>query len=125
MAAYRILTVDDDEAIRLLVRENLELCEFEVVEAASGREALQVIAAAPPDLIILDVRMPPPDGWDVLRILRGHPETEALPVVMLTVLADDTNVARGWDIGADFYLSKPFEPGELLSVVKRLLTQPL
>lgn len=121
MAPYRILTVDDDEAIRFLVRENLKLGGYEVTEAADGREALRMIAAAQPDLIILDVKMPEPDGWEVLRILRGHPDTEALPVIMLTVLADDANIARGWGIGADFYLTKPFEPQELMEVVDRLL----
>jgi len=121
LAPYRILTVDDDEAIRFLVRENLKLGGYEVTEAADGREALRMIAAAQPDLIILDVKMPEPDGWEVLRILRGHPDTEALPVIMLTVLADDANIARGWGIGADFYLTKPFEPQELMEVVDRLL----
>ena len=121
MAAYRILTVDDEEAIRRLVRENLEIAGYEVVEAAEGREALQKVADERPDLIILDVKMPVLDGWAVLRTLRQNPETENLPVVMLTVLTDDASVAGGWGIGADFYLTKPFEPQQLVQVVGRLL----
>ena len=121
VAAYRILTVDDEEAIRALVRENLEIAGYEVIEAAEGREALQKVADERPDLIILDVKMPVADGWEVLRTLRADPETENLPVLMLTVLADDANVATGWGIGADFYLTKPFKPQELVQVVGRLL----
>jgi DNA-binding response OmpR family regulator len=121
VARYKVLTVDDDDAIRCLVRENLELSGFEVIEAADGEAALRAVAAEKPDLVILDVKMPGMDGWNVLRTLRTDPATATLPVVMLTVLADDANVARGWGIGADFYLTKPFEPLELVQVVTRLL----
>jgi len=121
VAVYKILTVDDDDAIRCLVRENLELAGYEVLEAVEGKEALQKIEQERPHLVVLDVRMPVMDGWQVLRTIRSNPETEDLPVVMLTVLADDANIAQGWGIGADFYLTKPFEPQQLVEIVGRLL----
>ena len=115
------MAIDDEEAIRYLVRENLELAGYEVIEAADGREGLDTAGREHPDLVILDVKMPALDGWEVLRALRADPQTRGIPVVMLTVLGDDRHVSRGWALGADFYLAKPFEPLELVAVVTRLL----
>lgn len=121
MAMGRVLAVDDDEDIRYVVRVNLGLADYEVIEAADGREGLEKAIREHPDLVILDVRMPALDGWEVLQALRADPETRGIPVIMLTVLSDDRYVARGWVLGADFYIGKPFQPPELVAVVTRLL----
>ena len=121
MAVGRILVVDDEQAIRELVRQNLELSGYECIDAEDGSQALQKVGEQRPDLIVLDVKMPVLDGWEVLRVLRSSPETATIPIVMLTALGDSAHVARGWTLGADFYLTKPFEPRELVAVVTRLL----
>ena len=74
-----------------------------------------------PDLIILDVFMPPPSGWDVLQAIRADDDTRSIPVVMLTSATDDADKARGWDLGVDWYLTKPFDPSDLLTIIQRLL----
>jgi len=117
----RVLVVDDDPLLRHLVRLNLELEGFEVVTAADGREALTMVGAHPPDVLTLDIMMPLMDGWEVLRRLRvafpdGYPK-----VLLLTARAEAADLARGQSLGADGYLTKPFEPAELVDTVRRLL----
>ncbi|HEY2541509.1 MAG TPA: HD domain-containing phosphohydrolase [Gaiellaceae bacterium] len=110
----RILLVDDEPAMRELLRVTLESSEVTVDEAASAREAESAIARARPDVIVLDLRMPGMDGAELCRRLKIAPETRAIPVVMLT----GADVAE--PAGADALLLKPFSPLELLAVVERL-----
>ena len=119
----RILMVDDERDLVFAVKRCLETAGYEVIPAYDGREALQVLegAASQPDLIILDVIMPPPSGWDVLQTIRAGGETQSIPVVMLTSATDDADKARGWDLGVDWYLTKPFDPTDLLAIIERLL----
>ena len=118
----RVLVVDDDRVIQQLLEVNLELEGYEVVGTASdGREALDKIAKLKPDLVILDIMMPKMDGMAVCRHLKADPETAKIPVILLSARAQDMDIRDGLDIGANAYLTKPFDPVELLDVVGRLL----
>jgi len=120
--AKRVLVVDDDRVIQQLLEVNLELEGYEVVGTASdGREALDKIAKLKPDLVILDIMMPKMDGMAVCRHLKADPQTAKIPVILLSARAQDMDIRDGLDIGANAYLTKPFDPVELLDVVGRLL----
>jgi two-component system, OmpR family, alkaline phosphatase synthesis response regulator PhoP len=116
----KILAVDDERHIVRLVEVNLARAGYQVVTAFDGREALQKVEAEKPDLVVLDVMMPFMDGFEVLRNLKANPETADIPVIMLTAKAQDADVFRGWQSGVDCYLTKPFNPMELLTFVKRI-----
>jgi DNA-binding response OmpR family regulator len=117
----RILIVEDDPDIAELVARYLDKAGFVTARAASGREALDAIAANPPDVLVLDVMLPHVDGLEVCRILRSKPETAALPIIMLTARAEESERIVGLELGADDYLPKPFSPGELVARVRALL----
>ncbi len=116
----KILAVDDEKHIVRLVQVNLERAGYEVVTANDGREALQKVKDEQPDLVVLDVMMPYMDGFEVLQSLRRNPETADIPVIMLTAKAQDADVFKGWQSGVDCYLTKPFNPMELITFVKRI-----
>lgn len=116
----KILAVDDERHIVRLVQVNLERAGYEVVTAFDGKDALEKVASEQPDLVVLDVMMPYMDGFEVLQNLRKNPSTRDLPVIMLTAKAQDADVFRGWQSGVDCYLTKPFNPMELISFVKRI-----
>ncbi len=118
--AKKILAVDDEKHIVRLVQVNLERAGYQVVTANDGKEALQKVADENPDLVVLDVMMPYMDGFEVLQNLRRNPSTRDIPVIMLTAKAQDADVFKGWQSGVDCYLTKPFNPMELLSFVKRI-----
>jgi len=115
-----ILVVDDEKAITLMMRLNLEIEGFDALEAHDGRQALEVIRSQPVDLVVLDIMLPEIDGWQVLQEIRADAATADLPVIMLTALSAAENMARGISYGADLYLTKPFEPDELIDLVRRL-----
>jgi|YNPNPStandDraft_1061719.scaffolds.fasta_scaffold49527_2 two-component system alkaline phosphatase synthesis response regulator PhoP/two-component system response regulator VicR len=117
----KILAVDDDKFIVMVIRVNLEFEGYEVVEAYDGVQALEMIESENPDLVVLDIMMPEMNGWDVLSRIRENPKTEDLPVIMLTALAQDRDIEEATLRGADVYLTKPFEPEELILTVKRML----
>ena len=118
----RVLVVDDDRVIQQLLEVNLELEGYEVVAtAADGKEALDKIAELKPDLVILDIMMPKMDGLEVCRRLRADPELAKIPVILLSARAQDMDIREGLEIGASAYLTKPFDPVELLEVVGRLV----
>ncbi|MDO8586612.1 MAG: response regulator [Armatimonadota bacterium] len=116
----KILAVDDEKHIVRLVQVNLERHGYEVVCAHDGKEALQKVDEERPDLVVLDVMMPYMDGFEVLQNMRRNPATRDIPVIMLTAKAQDADVFKGWQSGVDCYLTKPFNPMELLSFVKRI-----
>ena len=120
--ARKILAVDDEKHIVRLVQVNLERAGYEVVTANDGKEALQKVAEENPDLVVLDVMMPYMDGFEVLQNLRRNQSTRDIPVIMLTAKAQDADVFKGWQSGVDLYLTKPFNPMELLSFVKRIFS---
>jgi two-component system alkaline phosphatase synthesis response regulator PhoP len=116
----RILAVDDERHIVRLVQVNLERAGYQVISAFDGKEALKKVESEKPDLIVLDVMMPHMDGFEVLKRLKADDKTKNIPVVMLTAKAQDADVFRGWASGVDCYLTKPFNPIELLTFVKRI-----
>ena len=117
----RILVVDDDPDILQFVEMNLDMEGFDALTAGSGRVALELARERPPDLILLDVMMPEMDGLTVLRRLRSSPATSSIPVVLLTAKALAEDRVRGLDLGADDYITKPFDVEELMARVKAVL----
>lgn len=116
----KILVVDDEKHIVRLVQINLQKAGYEVTTAGNGREALESVDKEQPDLIVMDVMMPEMDGFAALQKLKEDPKTAEIPVIMLTAKAQDEDVFKGWKSGADLYLTKPFNPAELLTFVKRI-----
>jgi DNA-binding response OmpR family regulator len=117
-----ILSVDDEQDVTDLVRFNLTRVGYDVLTAASGREALDTIRIRPPDLIILDLMLPDIDGFGVCEILRRQPSTATIPIVILTAWATTDAQHLGLELGALDYLTKPFSPRELVERVRRLLS---
>ncbi len=115
-----ILAVDDEKHILRLVQINLEKAGYEVRTATNGREAVESVRERRPDLVVMDVMMPEMDGFEALKLLKSQPATASIPVIMLTAKAQDADVFHGWQSGADLYLTKPFNPMELLTFVKRI-----
>ena len=120
----KILTCDDEKHIVRLIQVNLERQGYEVITAYNGAECLQKVKEDRPDLIVLDVMMPEMTGFEVLEALKKNPETESIPVIMLTARAQDSDVLRGWQSGVECYLTKPFNPMELIAFVKRIFAMP-
>jgi two-component system alkaline phosphatase synthesis response regulator PhoP/two-component system response regulator VicR len=118
----KILVVDDERHIVRLVEVNLARAGYKVITAYDGLEALQRVESEKPDLITLDVMMPYMDGYEVLRNLKANPTTAEIPVIMLTHKATDADVFRGWQSGVDHYMTKPFNPAELVIQVQRIFT---
>ena len=120
--ARKILTCDDEKHIVRLIQVNLERQGYEVITAFNGVECLEKVKEDRPDLIVLDVMMPEMTGFEVLETLKSDPETENIPVIMLTARAQDSDVLRGWQSGVECYLTKPFNPMELIAFVKRIFS---
>lgn len=118
---HKILAVDDEKHIVRLVQINLQKEGYDVVTASTGREALVQVEREKPDLVIMDVMMPDMGGFEALQTMRADEKTAQIPVIMLTAKAQDADVFQGWKSGADLYLTKPFNPQELLTFVKRIL----
>ncbi len=118
-----VLVVDDDRDIRELVAMKLKLDGIEVLEAANGRIALEVLEQHHVDLVVLDLMMPVMDGIEACRAIREREEWKNLPVIMLTARAQSDDVELGFGIGATDYVAKPFSPRELLSRVRGTLAR--
>jgi two-component system alkaline phosphatase synthesis response regulator PhoP len=118
----RVLHIDDEAPIRLLARVNLEWqAEMEVIEAADGLTGVRLAKRELPDLILLNVNLPRRDGWQVAEELRTDRETREIPVVFLTARSELKDVARGLELGAVDYITKPFNPLELAPRIRGLL----
>ncbi|MFQ5918246.1 MAG: response regulator transcription factor [Candidatus Binatia bacterium] len=117
-----IMVVDDEPEIVKVVRLMLEQKGFNVRCAYSGHQVFADLEEQKPDLIILDVMMPEMDGLEVLRRLKGAPETSSIPVVMLTALDQHEDIVRGYETGADFYIPKPFTKDQLLDGINSILS---
>lgn len=118
----KVLVIDDEAPIRLLCRVNLEAEGMTVLEAPDGGTGLEVARDEQPDAILLDVMMPGLDGWTVAERLLADDETRDIPIVFLTARADLRDRARGMDIGGLDYITKPFNPVELASLVRRIMS---
>ena len=121
--AHRVLVVDDDDVIRQLITVNLELEGFDVVTAVDGQDALDKVKDAGVSVVTLDVMMPRVDGWEAASRLRSDPDTAHIKVVLLSARAQEADLQRGEKIGVDAYLTKPFDPDELIDIVRRLATE--
>ncbi len=120
----RVLVVDDDDVIRQLITVNLELEGFEVSTAVDGQDCLDKVKDVDPIVVTLDVMMPRLDGWDAADQLRADPATAGIKVLLLSARAQEADLQRGSRIGVDAYLTKPFDPDELIATVRRLAGLP-
>ena len=119
----RILLVDDEEDLRKMLKFRLEAVGYEVNEASDGQEALDKARSAWPDLIILDLMLPKIDGYKVCRMIKFDEKHKHKPVIMFTARAQEKDKLIGKEMGADAYITKPFEPEVLLGKIKELLGQ--
>jgi len=117
----RILVVEDDRDIGELVCRYLEKASFKAELVSSGRDAVVALAAGPPDLLILDLMLPHVDGLEICRLVRATDKTAAIPIIMLTARAEESERIVGLEIGTDDYIAKPFSPNELVARVRALL----
>jgi DNA-binding response OmpR family regulator len=117
----RILVVEDDRDIAELVERYLQKAGFSIELLSSGRDALKAIADRTPDLLILDLMLPHVDGLEICRSVRSDPRTAAIPIIILTARAEESERIVGLEIGADDYVAKPFSPNELVARVRALL----
>jgi DNA-binding response OmpR family regulator len=122
MSDARILVVDDDQVIQQLLKVNLELEGYRVAVASDGEEALDLFGGFQPQLVLLDIMMPKLDGWEVARQLRDR-EGGPVPIVLLSARAQESDVQKGNDLGVAAYVTKPFDPIQLLDLVAGLLTE--
>lgn len=119
----RLLLIDDDPNLILLVKDYLEFRGYEVVTAENGREALEVLEKDIPDMIICDVMMPEMDGYSLVKHVREDPRTNWVPVLFLSAKGQSQDRVKGLSTGADVYMVKPFEPEELVAQVESSLKQ--
>ncbi|MDD3825397.1 MAG: response regulator transcription factor [Anaerolineaceae bacterium] len=117
----RILVVDDDKQIVRLLRTYLEQSGYQAFVAYDGESALHIIRRERPDLVLLDLMLPNRDGWEVTRVVRGDDSLQGLPLIMLTARADDQDKIVGLELGADDYVTKPFNPREVVARVRAVL----
>jgi CheY-like chemotaxis protein len=116
----RVLVVDDDEVIRRLIAANLTLEGFDVATAVDGQDCLEKVSAIAPDVITLDAMMPRLDGWETARRLRKRPDTAHIKMVLITARDQPAHPAQHRRARADAYLAKPFDPAEMIRVVREL-----
>lgn len=116
-----VLIVDDDPNIVLSLKFLIAQQGYEVRTAGSGEEALQALSQRMPDLILLDIMMPKPDGYEICQIIRAAPEWKDIPVIMLTAKGSDVERQKGYAVGADDYITKPFATHELVTKVREML----
>lgn len=116
-----ILVVEDEDKVRSFVRLYLEHEGYRVIEAGNGREALRVLESRIPDLIVLDIEMPVMDGVSFYTALRDLPQGRKIPVVIVTVRDDSRDIQYAHLLGVDAYITKPFDPNELVGTIRRLL----
>jgi len=124
VANLKVLVIDDDPVILELLRVNFEIEGFDVICAADGEEGLKRAQSDHPDAVISDIMMPRRDGLQLLTDLKSHPSTEDLPVILLSAKAQKSEVQQGLELGADDYITKPFDPLELIDRLNAVMTRP-
>jgi DNA-binding response OmpR family regulator len=123
MPKYKVVVADDQKNIQKLLKVNLERAGFEVITANDGVEVLEILEKEKPDLIILDIEMPRMKGDAVLKKIKESEETKEIPVIMLTIRSSDEDIFKGWEYGADAYLTKPFNPAEVVIMAEGILKE--
>lgn len=116
----RLLIAEDDQAIGSMVSDILRIEGFDSVVVSEGRKVLEVLRSQPFDMVLLDVMLPGLDGLSIMREIRDDPQTSHIPVVMLTAKTDDESTWAGWRAGCNYYMTKPFDPDELLAILHSL-----
>ena len=124
MGKLKVLVIDDDPVILELLRVNFEIEGFDVVCARDGDEGLAMAQELHPDVVISDIMMPRRDGLQLLSDLKGDPRTEDLPVILLSAKAQKSEVQHGLDLGADDYITKPFDPIQLIDRLNAVMGKP-
>ena len=123
--AEKVLVVDDDATLANLLVNLLERNNYKAEKVASGKQAVRKALRDDPDLILIDINMPELNGFDVLAGLRSNTITARIPVVVMSILSDDLNVLDGWIQDSDGYISKPFDPRDLLETIRIVLRKAL
>ena len=121
MLKQRILVVDDDKEVVRLMRGYLEQSGYDVLVAYNGESAIHIMRRDNPDLVLLDLMLPDRDGWDVTRTVRNDPKLMHMPIIMLTARVSDTDKIVGLELGADDYVTKPYNPREVVARVRARL----
>ena len=119
---HKILITDDDPVIIELLQVNLEFEGYDVISASDGVEAVERASKDQPDLVILDIMMPRMDGWTAREELLKNPRTAQIPVIFLSARAQQADLRKGYESGVAAYVTKPFEPVELLDLIARILS---
>ncbi len=120
----KIVLAEDEPQIARLIEFKLKKEGYQVIWKENGKEALEAIKEDKPDLILLDIMMPVMGGYEVLRHIKKDEGLKDIPVIMLTARAQEKDVVKGIDLGAEDYITKPFHPAELLARVRRILGKP-
>jgi len=120
MMGKKILVADDEEMIRKVLRMNLVKWGYEVREAVDGAQALEELSKNDYDLLICDVMMPNKSGWEVLKEVKSNPKMKDMPVIVLTAKNEDADMFTGYDLGATYYMTKPFTKAQLLFGLKMM-----
>ena len=110
----KVLVVDDEETIRKFLRVHLAKLGYEVKEAADGEQAIEQLGKDNFDLLICDILMPKKDGWEVIREVKSDPKTKNIPVIILTAKNEGSDMFKGYDLGANYFMTKPFNKAQLL-----------
>ena len=119
----RILVVDDEEVIRKFLRIHLAKLGYEVEEAEDGLKAIEQLGKERFDLLICDIIMPQKDGWEVVKEVKSNPKTMNIPIMMLTAKNEDSDMFKGYDMGASYYMTKPFTKAQLQYGLKLLFEE--
>jgi CheY-like chemotaxis protein len=114
----KILIVDDEEVIRKFLKIHLAKLGYEVMEAGDGVQAIEQLGKDDFDLLICDILMPKKDGWEVIREVKSNPKTKAIPVIVLTAKNEDSDMFKGYDLGVNYYMTKPFTKAQLIYGLK-------
>jgi CheY-like chemotaxis protein len=116
----KVLVIDDEEVVREFLKTLLLKWGYEVEEAADGVQALEQLAKDNYDLLICDILMPNKNGWEILKEMKSNLKTKEIPVIFLTGEREDSNIVRGYELGAIYYMTKPFSTAQLLHTLQRI-----
>lgn len=120
----KILIVDDEEVIRKFLKIHLAKLGYEVMEAGDGVQAIEQLGKDDFDLLICDILMPKKNGWEVIKEVKSNPKTKAIPVIILTAKNEDSDMFKGYDLGVNYYMTKPFTKAQLIYGLRLMFGDP-